>query len=113
MNLVVNAVLIPSHGAVGAVIGTVLAELTVFLVQVQYLKKELRVYLEGLELWKIAVSNLAAFAVMASVRHALGLGTPAPAGICFLRILGTGILFCLCYGGVLMLLKEKHIAGYR
>ena len=109
VNLIVNALLIPKLGAVGAVIGTVFAEITVFLAQVLYLRGELGQYLQGLELWKIVLANLLAVCAMAALRVGAGYGAPASALVCFYRILATGVLFCGCYAVALVVMKERHV----
>ena len=66
-------------------------------------------YLQGLELWKIVLANLLASGAAVGLRVGASFGTPAPALVCFYRILATGVLFCGCYAVALVVMKERHV----
>ncbi len=56
VNIIVNMILIPRMGAAGAAIGTVLAEIMVFIVQVYALKGVVVKILKKISYWKIAIA---------------------------------------------------------
>lgn len=107
LNLAVNYVLIPRMGAMGAVIGTVLAELVVLAVQVWYLRGELTGYLKELELGKILGANAAACAVLVLLRGVLRMDVPADFLTYGVRLLISGAAFFAVYLGLLAAVKEK------
>ena len=107
LNLAVNYVLIPRMGAMGAVIGTVLAELVVLAVQVWYLRGELTGYLKELELGKILGANAAACAVLVLLRGVLRMDVPADCLTYGVRLLISGAAFFAVYLGLLAAVKEK------
>jgi len=107
VNLVVNLLMIPKFGAMGAVIGTVLAELTVLAVQTFFLRKELALYFDGIEGGKLLAAIIAATAGLIITRRILG---PVPASTVpeyLLHLIVMGAVFCLVYGTVLLVTREK------
>lgn len=112
LNLIVNFALIPRMGAMGAVIGTVLAELVVLAVQIWYLKGELGLYLKELELGKILAANAAACAALAVIRNLLQMNAPASVLIYGMRILLSGLVFCGIYLGLLAAEREKTTLAF-
>ena len=117
VNLVVNLLMIPKFGAMGAVIGTVLAELTVLAVQTFFLRKELPLFFDGIEGGKLLAAILAATAGLIITRRILG---PVPASTVpvstvpaatvpeyLLNLAVMGAVFCLVYGTVLLVTREK------
>ncbi len=106
VNLAVNFILIPRMGAMGAVVGTVLAEITVLAVQIWYLRGELFPYLQELDLGKIAAANAAACGFLLVLRSLLRMNEPAAFHVYGLRILISGVGFCLIY--VIFLMAEKE-----
>ena len=109
VNLAVNFVLIPRLGAMGAVIGTVMAETAVLLVQIWFLRNELAEYLNDIELWKIALANMAAFLTVAGIRRWMHMEEPADLPGFFLRVCVSGAAFCIVYGAVLLAAREKNL----
>ena len=117
VNLVVNLLMIPKFGAMGAVIGTVLAELTVLAVQTFFLRKELPPFFDGIEGGKLLVAVLAATAGLIITRRILGPvpastvpGATVPAATVpeyLLHLIVMGAVFCLVYGTVLLVTREK------
>lgn len=57
-DLVLNAVLIPTHGATGAAIGTVVAECVVAIVQVLFLRRHIRYLFSGIRYVAILMATL-------------------------------------------------------
>ena len=112
LNLIVNFALIPRMGAMGAVIGTVMAELVVLAVQIWYLKGELGLYLKDLELGKILTANGAACAALAVIRNLLQMNAPASVLIYGMRILLSGLVFCGIYLGLLAAEREKTTLAF-
>lgn len=117
VNLIVNLLMIPKFGAMGAVIGTVLAELTVLAVQTFFLRKELPLFFDGIEGGKLLAAILAATAGLIITRRILG---PVPASTVpvstvpaatvpeyLLNLAVMGAVFCLVYGTVLLVTREK------
>ena len=117
VNLVVNLLMIPKFGAMGAVIGTVLAELTVLAVQTFFLRKELPLFFDGIEGGKLLAAILAATAGLIITRRILGPvpGVTLPASTVptvtvqeyLLNLVVMSAVFCLVYGSALLVTREK------
>ena len=110
VNLIVNLVLIPRMGVMGAVAGTVMAEAAVLLVQICFLKDELPTFLKSIEIWKIALANAAAFLATLGMRKFMHMDVPANVTGCFMRVCSSGFVFCTVYGAALLVLNEKYTA---
>lgn len=74
LNLIVNALLIPKFGAVGACIGTVIAEFSVPVYQSFVLRKELDTGKMLIQNFKFTVYGLIMFAVLMGIQYILGTG---------------------------------------
>lgn len=101
VNIIVNMLLIPRMGAAGAAIGTVLAEIMVFIVQVYALKDVVVRILKKISYWKIATALL--LASFASVWvSSMNLGD-------FLILLFSALLFFGVYVLALIVFREKLV----
>ena len=98
INIIANALLIPHFGASGAAAGTVLAELSVLIVQFICLKDMLPQMLKAVPWWKTMASSAAAFAASFWIA---GAGLSA-----FPALLLGFILFAIVYAAAMLLLKE-------
>lgn len=74
INLIVNAILIPKYGAVGACIGTVAAEFSVPIYQSIALRKEINSGKMLLQNLKFTVYGIVMFAMLQIIQHFMGLG---------------------------------------
>lgn len=101
VNLVLNCFLIPRFGCLGAAIGTLAAEIAVFLVQVFFLGNTAAALLKKLPCGKIAAALLLGMAASLWV-PALGLGD-------MMTVILSGGLFFGVYGMSLLLLKEELV----
>lgn len=99
INLIINSILIPRLGAAGAAIGTVAAEVTVFIVQVMALKKVVIPILRKLPYWKNILALLGGGIASVWVLF-LNLGS-------FITLAVSAVLFFGVYAVVLLLLKES------
>lgn len=99
INLIINSILIPRLGAAGAAIGTVAAEVTVFIVQVMALKKVVIPILCKLPYWKNILALLGGGIASVWVLF-LNLGS-------FITLAVSAVLFFGVYAVVLLLLKES------
>lgn len=106
INLVVNAIAIPKLAAVGAALGTVIAEVIVWVTQMKFLEKELKPMILGIEYWKILFSNAVAWVALLLVKKCLSMSTS------FYQLAITAITFFGIYGLVLIGLKEKLVIEY-
>ena len=101
VNIIVNMLLIPRMGAAGAAIGTVLAEIMVFIVQVYALKDVVVRILKKISYWKIATALL--LASFASVWvSSMNWGD-------FLILLFSALLFFGVYVLALIVFREKLV----
>lgn len=101
VNLIVNALAIPSLGATGAALGTVIAEASVLIFQFVYLRKELPGFLSKIQYWKIIICNVGATCVLLLLK-------PFITGInYFLDICDTGVIFFGTYVALMFATKEK------
>ena len=107
VNLIVNLLMIPKFGAMGAVIGTVLAELTVLAVQTFFLRKELPLFFDGIEGGKLLAAILAATAGLIITRRILGPVPTVTVQEYLLNLVVMSAVFCLVYGSALLVTREK------
>lgn len=102
-NLIVNALLIPSLGAVGAALGTLIAELVVLVYQAYVLRDFLNEIIRQAEYWKLGVALLIA-GVMT-----LGMTQWITISSLFVLLVVTSVVFFAVYGCVLLGLKESFV----
>ena len=103
LDCILNLLLIPKYGAVGAAIGTLCAEAFVLLVHVVYLRGLIWKALDLTEVLKIAASTL----ISAGLLHIMNLNFTSSHNsvIC----IGTAILFFGTYGVCCLLMQEKLV----
>lgn len=101
INLIINAMLIPNLGSVGAAIGTVAAEAVVLFVQYRALKDEVSIIFRKLPIQKVVISLIVAVCITIWIPNFIK-GS-------FLTLLTTSILFFSTYGIILILLKEEFV----
>jgi O-antigen/teichoic acid export membrane protein len=99
LNVVLNSIFIITFGTRGAAVATVLAEISVFIILMYYMKKFYQDKTLFKEVWKYLVAGICMFIVGLGIA-ALGLGL-------ILKILVTVVICIICYFGVLMILKAK------
>lgn len=106
LNFVVNAILIPKNGAVGAAIATVLAESVVMIIQVHYSWKEMKAAFLKIPYIKLFLTNLIATGCLLAFKminfewYAI---TKCVVG---------AILFFGVYGALLLILREPLVIQY-
>lgn len=98
VDLVINWILIPDYGAIGAAVGTLIAEFVVLAIQFYALKDKILGLFIRIQLHKIICADIAAGLLASSVLKADFSG--------FLIIIISGILFFGVYGLILLLTKE-------
>lgn len=106
VNLVVNALAIPKMGASGAAIGTVIAEFTVLVVQIYYLRSGLLQMLKEIQYSKIFIALMFALMAVLTVEKVSSFNG------CFLDLCITGMVYFGIYFIILVLLKEKFVCQY-
>lgn len=99
VDFAINLALIPKYGAMGAAIGTVVAEMVVVAVQLCYVKSDVKNIFAGVSWLKILISN---FLGLVSSIWILFMGWNA-----FITILVSGLLYFSVYGIMLLVSKEK------
>ncbi|EHJ52327.1 flippase [Streptococcus macacae] len=100
VDVLLNIMMIPLFGAAGAAIVGSLAELTVVLVQLYFLRDLILPMLKRIGLWKIALSSAAAIIVTVLFKNTISLRI-------FFMLVSTGFIFFAIYGLGLLLTKEK------
>lgn len=96
-----NLVFIPKFGASGAAFGTLIAEISVLLIQYLYLKAKTPSILGMLEIKKILISLLTSMVMLYAVKFCqMNL---------FLTLTLTSIMFFLTYISILVILKESSM----
>lgn len=101
-DLILNAVLIPKFGILGAAIGTVCAEIAVIGVQMGYIWKEWKLYFSHLRMVKIMIAVVLGFIILLGMQRLAINNT-------FLRFAVCGIsFFSICFA-VLLFLQEDMI----
>ena len=99
-DLILNAVLIPVLGASGAALGTLAAEIVVLLVQLWFIRGEIRSFCTLIQLKKILSALVPATVILLFMHTALHLHT-------FFMLCVTAAVFFPVYLGVLLLLRYK------
>ena len=114
VDLVLNAILIPRMQSAGAALGTTVAEFSVLVVQVCYMRKyisevSLEQSIAGISLWKIAIGVLLALASSSWVKFLEFSGVIDSIMLQNLLLLGiSAMLFFGIYFLVLLVLKDKY-----
>lgn len=106
INLIVNAITIPRLGASGAAIGTVVAELTVLIIQIVFLKKEIIQMIRGIQFTKIFVSVFISVSCLQALNHYVT-GVNLFLNLCISTVVYFGVFFW-----TLVFLKEKFVYQY-
>ena len=101
VDIVVNALLIPSMRSTGAAIGTLVAESVVFIIQFLYMRKEMTPIFRSVKLWKTAL------ALVVAAIPTVFLSTLAIADFWLLVL--TALTFFGCYGLTLLALKDSMV----
>lgn len=101
VDIVVNALLIPSMRSTGAAIGTLVAESVVFIIQFLYMRKEMTPIFRSVKLWKTAL------ALVVAAIPTVFLSTLAIADFWLLAL--TALTFFGCYGLTLLALKDSMV----
>lgn len=103
VDLIINMALIPEYASSGAAIGTLIAEIAVFIVQIIVLKKEIRLFIREIHIWKAMVGVACGFLISYWIK-----------GIGFSALPVLIISSCLFFGGygiLLLILKEEFVWG--
>ena len=100
-DLILNALLIPVWGTSGAAIGTLAAEIAVFVVQFVALRKDVSTMFTSIKYWKITVSLILSGGCALSIYY-LHLGN-------FMTLAISAIIFFGVYGLLLLLLRETFV----
>lgn len=101
VNIIVNALLIPRFEAAGAAVGTVIAELTVLVVQYFSVRKTVPNIFSNVKLWKTAAATVGGTAASVWLLFS-GFGS-------FVALALSACLFFGVYGLILILLKESLV----
>lgn len=101
IDLILNAILIPSYGAAGAAVGTLVAEIAVLTLQIIFVRDKMRNLLKNVSWVKMLMANLLAILVSFWVM-VMGWGT-------FITLLLSALMYFVMYGASLLLLKESLI----
>lgn len=101
IDLILNAILIPSYGAAGAAIGTLVAEIAVLTLQIIFIRDKVRNLFKNVSWVKMLMANLLAILVSFWVM-VMGWGT-------FITLLLSALMYFVMYGASLLLLKESLI----
>lgn len=108
VNLLINFLLIPGFGALGAAVGTLIAEIVVFIIQLIYVKDIIPPLWKEIQMKKIFTSLIISFLFLCITKVTFKVPL-------FFDLMITGILFFVIYGIMLLLLKENivcFIYGY-
>ena len=102
-NLIMNAILIPPLGAFGAAIGTLVAELTVVIVQTIFVRKQFNIPKIILSSWKFFLSSL----VMFGACFGISFLPLSPALIIGLQTFTGAVIYVI----ILLILRDTTILG--
>lgn len=101
VDVIINALLIPSLKSTGAAIGTLVAEAVVFIIQFAYMRKEMLPIFRSVRLWKTGLGL-----VIATIPTILLSGLSIPD---FWLLALTAVTFFGCYGLALLVLKDSMV----
>lgn len=103
VNLIINALLIPSMGSVGATIGTIAAEITVCIIQCFSVRKEIPL----LSYFKQSVFFIAVGIVMMLLVHGIGIFVGETVIALFIQVICGGIVYITISGLYFWKTKEE------
>ena len=109
LDFVLNLALIGNYGAAGAAFATLLAELIVLVVQCIYLRKMLWGLVGKISIRENLLASLVSLGVLLVTKKFLPLPDGASELQIFLNLAVTAVLFFGCYGGLLLIQKEKFV----
>lgn len=102
VNIILNSIFIPLYSAAGAALATSIAELSVLLVQVYFIRSHIHSVLQFQNIIKIFISAIIATFILLANNYFIYIDSA------FFSIIETGLLFFITYGIVLIITKE-HI----
>ena len=102
VNIILNLIFIPLYSAAGAALATSIAELSVLLVQVYFIRSHIHSMLQFQNIIKIFISAIIATFILLANNYFIYIDSA------FFSIIETGLLFFITYGIVLIITKE-HI----
>nr|WP_308419371.1 flippase [Streptococcus himalayensis] len=102
LDFLINCFTIPLFGAAGAAVAGSLAECSVVLVQIYFLRDLIIPMFKSIPLWKILMSIIISILITTGVKMNLSVGT-------FLTLVCTAAVFFTTYGSMLLVLKEKFV----
>ena len=101
VDLIVNAIYIPSMASAGAALGTVIAEFVVFIVQMLMLSGQAKDLFEEVQLGKILAATGCGILSCMWIRDMSWMN--------FWKLVASGSMFMCGYGIVLIIVKEKFV----
>ncbi len=101
VNIILNSILIPLYSAAGAALATTIAELSVLLVQVYFIRSHLHSMLQIQNIFKIFISGIVATLILLTNNYFIHIDST------FLSIIETGFLFFITYGVILIITREQ------
>lgn len=101
LNLIVNACLIPKFGFVGAAIGTIAAEYTVFISQYYAMNKQIKIIPTFLKCLKYAMYSVIMFGIIMVIGNKM---QPTVMTTCIQIVVGI-----LVYSGILLVTRDKFL----
>lgn len=102
VDVILNTLLMPCFGCIGAAMATLLAELTQMLIQCHYTQNDIRGTVEKNTIFKGIISTFIAAAGVIIFKGIINLNI-------FLRLFLTATVFFSTYGWCLLILKEKNV----
>lgn len=100
VNLILNALLIPTWHSSGAAVGTLVAEFAVLLVQLWIIRDQILSFVKAIQPFKLGLAALAAWAALLAV-HAHAFSNT------FITLFVTAVVFFAVYCGVLLVLRYR------
>lgn len=100
-DLVINIVLIPQYGAIGAAIGTLIAEIVVLLIQICACLDYITSILWRVQYYKILVSGVVAGSVAFFINKRVN--------IAIWKFCSSIVVFCAIFGLLLFIMRERNI----
>lgn len=105
-NLILNSMFIPVYGSSGATFATTMAELSVFVVQLWFIRNSIKDYIHSKNMIKIFISLVIAIVGLQLVSIYI------ETGMAFIDIVISGMVFFGAYGILLFVLKEEIVYSF-
>lgn len=106
VDLIINIVLIPHLGTIGAAIGTMFAELIVLIIQVMYLRNRIKFNIDIRNILKIIIASIISMSILLLVKPLIFVASS------FINFIVCALVFFIPYSAILIVTGETICSEY-